>query len=252
MNGIDGNSVSPRLWRVAVVSADATTRDGLLAPGLRQAGFDVEAFGDDTALYRRALARRFDILVLDIDLPDEDGLGIAAHMREADPRIGIVMVAGTGAHAEHLRALRGGADAYLAKPPDLDLLMACLRSLARRMDAAVGGPPLQDASGHPLSRNAPADWRLASDGWSMTTPTGQRLALTVPERTVLLLLDAHRGRPVTRERLIATLTHDAAGFDPHRLEALVHRIRRKAGAASPDAVPLPLLSVRGTGYVLGA
>ena len=86
----------------------------------------------------------------------------------------------------------------------------------------------------------------------MMTPTGQLLALTAPERTVMVLLDTHRGRPVERERLITALAHGAAAFDPHRLEALVHRIRRKAGAVSPDAVPLPLLSVRGTGYVLGA
>ena len=250
MSGIEGNSAPPRTRRVAVVAADTATRDGLLAPGLQQAGVDVEAFGDDTSVYRRALARRFDILVLDIGLPDEGGFGIAAHMREVDLRVGIVMVAGTGTRDEHLRALRSGADAYLAKPPDVDLLTACLRSLVRRMDAAADIP--SHASGYPPPRNVAAVWRLAPDGWSMTTPTGQLLALTTPERTVMMLLDAHRGRPVERERLIAALTHDAAGFDPHRLEALIHRIRRKAGAVSPEAVPLPLLSVRGTGYVLGA
>ena len=249
MSGIEGNSAPPRMRRVAVVAADTATRDGLLAPGLQQAGFDVEAFGDDTSLYRRALGRRFDILVLDIGLPDEGGFGIAAHMREADPQLGIVMAAGNGDRDEYLRALRSGADAYLAKPPDLDLLTACLHSLARRMDATADVPP--HASGYPSPRNAPGGWRLAPDGWSMMTPTGQLLALTAPERTVMVLLDTHRGRPVERARLIAALAHDAAGFDPHRLEALVHRIRRKAGVVSPDAVPLPLLSVRGTGYVLG-
>ena len=78
------------------------------------------------------------------------------------------------------------------------------------------------------------------------------MALTELERIVLMLLDAQRGNPVERDVLIAGLTTDVAGFDPHRLEALIHRIRRKAANVAPDVAPLPLLSVRGTGYVLAS
>lgn len=234
--------------RVAVVGADIGQRDGLL-PELARDGFEVEVFGDATGFYRRALARAFDLLIVDVDLPDEDGLGIVAHMREADPRLGVVVLASAATRDRHLQALRMGSDAFFPRPIDLELLMASLRGLARRLDAAGSKPPAPAPS---ALRGASAGWRLAPDGWSMATPTGQLLSLTRPERTVMLLLDEHRGQPVERRRLVAALTPDAMEFDPHRLDALVHRIRRKAGIVAPDASPLPLLSVRGTGYVLGA
>ena len=58
------------------------------------------------------------------------------------------------------------------------------------------------------------------------------------------------GRDPEKERLIEALTDNASDFDPHRLEALVHRVRRKAASAAPESSPLPLLSVRGKGYLL--
>lgn len=250
MNGIGDKSMYQRALRVALVEASVARRDGRLAPELERGGFDVDVFGDAAGFYRSALVRTFDILVVGIDPPGEDGYGIVAHMREADPRMGIAVLAAAGTRDGHLRALRTGADAYYAGPFDVELLMAGLQGLARRLDAD-GNPRSMRAPGPPDQRSASAEWRLASDGWSVVTPTGRLLALTKPERAVMMVLDEHRGQPVERGRLVAALTPDVAGFDPHRLDALIHRIRRKAGAIAPDAVSLPLLSVRGTGYVLG-
>ena len=236
--------------RIAVVEADALLRDEALVPDLRNCGFEVDGFGSVAEMHRRDMARVHDVLVLGIGQPGEDGFEIVGRVREADPHIGIVMLAEDASRAHRLHALRLGVDIFLARPPDMDLLVASLQGLARRMEIAgdaFAGP----ASGPAVPAEAVAGWRLAADGWTMVTPTGQLMGLTVPERAVLVVLDVSRGRPVERRRLIAALTADAAGFDPHRLDALMHRIRRKAGSISPDAVSLPLLSVRNTGYVLG-
>lgn len=250
MNGTDDKSMRQKALRVAVVDADAAQRDAQLVPELERSGFEIEVFGDAAGFYKRALVRAFEILVVDIDLPDEDGLSIVAHMRESDPRMGIAVLATVGTRDGHMQALRMGADAYFSRPIDPELLVASLQCLARRMAAASGDQPKRSPR-LPARREAQSGWRLASDGWSMVTPTGQLLALSKPERAVMMILDERRGQPVERERLVAALAPDAVEFDPHRLDALIHRIRRKAGVIAPDALPLPLLSVRGTGYVLG-
>ena len=228
--------------RVAVTEDDALLRDRILLPGLRDHGFNVEGYGDATELYRGLLAQTFDVVILDIALPGEDGLSIASHLRRLQPGLGIVMLTGTGSRENHLRALRDGADLYLAKPVDVEIIAVTLHSLSRRLPRTAT-EALPEATG---------TWRLLSDGWCLEPPAGRIIALTTPERSLLGLLDRNRGQTVERERLIDALTDDASDFDPHRLEALVHRVRRKAAAAAPDAAPLPLLSVRGKGYVLAS
>lgn len=234
---------------MAVIAGDIPSCAELIKE-LEREGFEVEVFGDAAGFYRRALARAFNILVVDIDLPGENGLGIVAHMRQANRNMRIVLLAGSGTRDDKLVALRAGADAYFPGPLDMELLLAGLQALVRHM--AADDLPVPKPVAKPFSPGATiTGWRLAPDGWSVITPTGQLLALTRPERAVMLLLDEHRGHPVERDQLIAALTPDVEAFDPHRLDALIHRIRRKAAAIAPAAVSLPLLSVRGTGYVLG-
>jgi DNA-binding response OmpR family regulator len=76
------------------------------------------------------------------------------------------------------------------------------------------------------------------------------LPLTAPERCILRILMAVRGEPVSREKLIGALTSDIYEFDPHRLEMMVHRLRRKAQDAAGH--PLPLLTSRGQGYLFAS
>lgn len=224
-------------------------RDGVLLPGLRDYGFEAEGYRSAMELYRGMLSRAFDIVLLDIDLPGESGLSIAAHLREIRPGLGIVILTGSDDRKHQVRAMRNGADVYLSKPADIEVIAFSLHSLARRLRYAREGG--EKAGAFVPSRKGDADaWKLASDGWFLQSPAGQILALTAPERSLLMVLDARRGHPVARERLIAALTADVSDFDPHRLEALVYRIRRKAVSAVPNEPPLPLLSVRGKGYVL--
>lgn len=231
--------------RVAVVEDEASLREKILLPGLRDYGFEATGFDSAAALYRRMLVQRFDIVVLDIGLPDEDGLSVARHLREASRSLGIVVLTGNRGRAEHVQALSGGADAFLSKPVDCEVLAVTLHSLARRLEGAGAGPV------PPPAASEPRHWRLATDGWCLVAPSGGMLALTMPERSLLSMLDASRGQPVEREALIAALSEEVSEFDPHRLEMLVHRLRRKAGTISTgDDPPLPLLAARGVGYLL--
>jgi DNA-binding response OmpR family regulator len=133
-----------------------------------------------------------------------------------------------------VRGLTEGADAYLAKPVEIDVLVATLHSVARRL--------------RPSTQVEGAAWRLSSDEWFLLSPGGGKVKLSKAERR---LLDAFMRQPnevILRESLIAALTDDVDGFDPHRLESLIHRLRRKVLANVGE--PLPLAAVHGTGYVL--
>ena len=232
------------LARVVVVEDDAELRDRILVPGLIDFGFEVTGVDSAEALYRHILGNACELVVLDVGLPQEDGFSAATHLRDAlGMSVGIVILTGRGAGQDRVRGLSGGADAYLAKPLQIEVLAATLHSLLRRMKAARAGIETAPLPTLP-------EWRLESDGWCLRSPKGKSMALTLAERRVMTLLVAGGGEPVEREILIAELSEDVASFDPHRLEMIVHRLRRKVEQRTGQT--LPLRAVRGTGYVFAS
>lgn len=226
--------------RVLVVEDDAELRDDILVPGLAGFGFATEGVASAEALYRRFVAAPSELVVLDIGLPQEDGLSAAAHLRQArGMAVGIVMLAGMDSGTDQVRGLEMGADAYLAKPVTLDVLAATLHSVLRRLRAAAA-PRAAEAGG--------PEWQLDADGWGLRASNGRKIPLTQLERSILSCLLARRGEAVSRETLIAELGGDAdSAFDPHRLEMIIHRLRRKT--EEQLGLNLPLRAVRGVGYV---
>ena len=159
---------------------------------------------------------------------------------------------GHGHSLDRLRGLRAGADAYLVKPLDMAEVVQTLHNVnARRV--AQASPQPEGRQQRPVPIPAPADsggWRLDRQGWSLLAPCGTPVPLNQAERQVLMALAASPGAPVSREALIARLTGGADGFDPHRLEMLVYRLRQKCRQACGE--DLPLRAVRGAGYLLEA
>ncbi|HEX2082774.1 MAG TPA: winged helix-turn-helix domain-containing protein, partial [Xanthomonadaceae bacterium] len=163
---------------------------------------------------------------------------IAAHLRRLSGSIGIVMLTGLGSTQDRLRGLRAGVDAYLHKPTDIETLTTTLWNLTRRVGAAQGhGSAVQ-----------PRRWRLDETNWRLMAPGGGEVEMSLAERQVLSILAAQCGAPVRRETLIERLVKNVHDFDPHRLEMLVYRLRRKCLQLTGQE--LPLRAVRGIGYVL--
>ncbi|ASR42460.1 hypothetical protein BEN78_02670 [Xanthomonas citri pv. mangiferaeindicae] len=238
------NGAAVERVRVAVVEDDDELRDEILVPLLRAAGFEATGMPGALALYRDLVASRYDLVLLDVGLPDEDGFAIARHLREAAPTIGLVMLTGYVSNGDRLRGLEAGVDAYLTKPVEASALVATLRNLSRRVvpsDGSEGGEPGEEGSGE-------TGWRLDERGWNILLPDGRAVELTLAEQQVMRRLAGSPGQPVRREDLIAGLADDVHEFDPHRLEMLVYRLRRKCQESTGMA--LPLRSVRGVGYVL--
>jgi DNA-binding response OmpR family regulator len=187
------------------------------------------------------VGQAFDIVLLDMGLPDEHGLDVIRHLRASLAGLGIVMLTASSGADKHVRALSDGADAFLAKPIDGEILAATLHSLARRLSArgATTKPDIAPA--------ASGRWRLETNDWCLVAPNGTLLALTAPERCVLQRLFAAAGQPVEREALVTALAGSDRDFDARRLDALVHRLRRKAEVQAETT--LPLVATRGIGFL---
>jgi DNA-binding response OmpR family regulator len=222
--------------RLLLLEDDATLREDILLPGLADYGFPVEGVATAAALYERLRTQAPDIVVLDVGLPDADGFSVAQAVRALLPGIGIIMLTGHGETAEQVRGLSQGADAYLVKPAQIDLLAATVHSVARRLrGAAPIAPPTQR-------------WTFDANDWYLIAPGGQTIPLTNTEQRVMQRLAETLGQLVTREQLVAVVADDVHDFDPHRIESLIHRLRRKVLARCGE--PLPLRAVHGKGYIL--
>ncbi|MGQ4660372.1 response regulator [Lysobacter sp. F6437] len=235
--GITNRTPPGKASRLAVVEDNDELRESVLLPELLDAGFEVTGMSTALELYRSMLDTQYDLVLLDIGLPDDNGLEITKRLRSLSPTLGIVILTGYNAPAARAVGLAVGADAYLTKPADMAEVVATLRNLARRVagETAVSG----HGSGH---------WRLDQSGWRLESPSGHKVTLNLAERQVIGLLAAADGMPVRREMLIAKLVDNIHDFDPHRLEVLVYRLRRKC--ANEGDQELPLTTVRGIGYAL--
>ncbi|OAX54179.1 response regulator transcription factor [Xanthomonas graminis] len=220
--------------RVLVLEDDPMLRERILIPGLRRFGFDPHGCGSGAELQAQLRADPADIVVLDVGLPDTDGFTVARDLRQRYSGIGIVMLTSLGQTEDRVRGLTGGADAYLAKPVEIDLLAATLHSLTRRLGSAAAQP-------------VRGRWQLSEDGWCLLAPSGAAAALTASERRLCRRLLEQPGLLVAREALIAALTDRVYDFDAHRLDSMVHRLRSKAQRRC--GVALPLAAVHGKGYI---
>lgn len=223
---------------ILVVEDDPGMRDDILIPGLEDAGFNVVGAGSAAEAYRSMLTRDFSLFVLDVGLPDEDGFTMVKHLRPLTDA-GIVMLTGRKrGNADHIRGLDEGADVYLSKPVDIDVLTATVRSLLRRLRQPKNWRP----------EETPPGWQFDMDSWNLASPRGAKVRLTHAERLVVNVLAASSGETVARDTIISRLAQDIHDFDPHRLEMLIHRLRRKVLSVTNEH--LPLNAVRGVGYVL--
>jgi DNA-binding response OmpR family regulator len=226
---------------VVVLEDDAAVRQQMWIPALRMHGFAVQGAASIAELHRLTLTRSFDIAVISIAADGGEAMTAVQQLR-ARSDIGIVVLTKYADCEQHAYALRAGADICLVKPVDMDVLSATLQSLARRLTQRASGNLIHDRA------VTARDWRLETSGWRLISPHGKAVLLTSAEQCVVTLLAQEKGQPVPREALIRALSRRAEDFDPHRLEMMVHRLRRKVLTKTGER--LPLLAARGVGYVL--
>jgi two-component system KDP operon response regulator KdpE len=222
---------------VLLVEDDDGTRVEL-ARNLRAHGYQIVEAATASAALRAWEARRPDVVLLDLGLPDRDGLSVARRMRR-EAAIPIVVLSARGDEAVKVQALELGADDYVTKPFSMPELHARIRAVLRR----AGGP---QAAPDGILRNG----SLAVDpvGHEVRV-NGQPVTLVPREFQILAELVAHSGRLVTRGRLLRAVWGEAYTREDHYIHVYVSQIRRKLAAADPDGELDDLLVAEpGVGY----
>jgi DNA-binding response OmpR family regulator len=186
------------------------------------------------------------LVLLDLGLPGEDGFAIARQLREHH-RAGLVIVSGRGEAIDKVVGLEVGADDYVTKPFDLRELLARIKAVLRRLEAAAPPPaaPAAAAEGFRV-----AGWRIEVAARRVTDAAGREVALTGGEFDLLVTFCRHPARVLSRDFLLdATRGREAGPFD-RTIDVQVGRLRRKL-EADPEH-PAIIKSVRGAGYLLAA
>lgn len=223
---------------LVVVDDDLVTQTRLSAY-FTQEGYRVLLAGDGEVFWQTLAANAVDLVLLDINLPGQDGLSLACDLRARNASIGIILVTSRSDDIDKIVGLEVGADDYVTKPFNPRELLARVKSLLRRTGEA----------------RVAHDEVLSFAGWTLNLPQrrlcdeqGREVVLTRGEFELLALLARHPAEVMSRDRLSRAVS--GRDWDPQdrTIDVLVRRLRAKIDTKAESLI----LTVRGEGYRLAA
>jgi two-component system copper resistance phosphate regulon response regulator CusR len=221
--------------RVLLVE-DEVEIQGFLQRSLTEAGYQVEAAADAKNAERMSLESVHDILIVDLGLPDEDGLSLILRLRQLGLRAPVLILSARRSVDDRVRGLEQGGDDYLTKPFALAELLARVRNLVKRnTSSATGATRLRvlDLELDLLRREA--------------SRSGEILNLTPQEFVLLEYLCRNAGRVVTRSMILDAVWGMRIQPDTNVVDVHIYRLRGKVDTSGRQ----PLIrTLRGVGYVL--
>ena len=209
--------------------------DQMLADGIKQGltsagGYVVDAVGSAESALDALTSDTFDAAIIDVGLPQMDGMALTQRMRERGLSIPVLMLTARDSLDDRVQGLDAGADDYMVKPFELPELLARLRALLRRSQAATSSVLTLGR----ISLDTAARQVMADD---------QPLDVGPREWTVLQYLMLHAPKPVSKEKLLQALTGWDKEITLNAVEVYISRLRAKL-----DPYGIALRSIRGFGY----
>ncbi|MDD2914426.1 MAG: response regulator transcription factor [Gallionella sp.] len=219
------------LLNIIVVEDHDVLREVTVA-ALRGEGHHVTGVDCAEALADMANVMHIDLMVIDLNLPGEDGISLTRRIRQTQPDVGIIMVTARGQLAEKMQGYESGADIYLTKPTSVEELSAAIQALSRRLK--------------PVSHVTSA-LKLDLNKLSLSGEQGE-VSLTAHEAALLAAFVRAPGHRLENWQIIALMGKGEADYSKTSLEVQISRIRKKlvqAGVAGQ-----PIKSIRQFGYQL--
>ncbi len=219
--------------------------DQIAAPLVRtleREDYSVERIAAGLPALERLEAGGVDLVLLDLGLPDVDGLEVCRRARAAGFTGGVVILTARGGELDRVVGLDVGADDYLAKPFALAELLARLRALLRRT-GSLGADTVQEPGAEPPARSGLRVDTEARRVWI----EDDEIVLTAKEFDVLALLEASSGAVVTREKIMDEVWDENWFGSTKTLDTTLGRLRQKLDEAG---APVRVVTVRGVGFRL--
>ncbi|BBH14036.1 response regulator [Chromobacterium haemolyticum] len=227
------------LPRLLVVDDDPDLRD-LLCDYLGRQGFAVDAVGDGQAMHQAIAAQNYNMLILDLMLPGEDGLTLCRNLRERSC-MPILMLTARGDELDRIIGLEMGADDYLTKPFSPRELLARIKSILRR----VSDQPANTAS---VRRLRFAGWTLDLNAQHLLDEAGVVTPLSGGEFKLLQALAENANAVMSRDQLMEAMNGKEAGPFDRTVDVMIGRVRRRLGEDARE--PMLLKTIRSGGYML--
>jgi len=215
---------------------DEVEIQGFLQRSLSEAGYQVEAAGDARTAERMTVESKHDVLIVDLGLPDEDGLSLILRLRQLGLRAPVLILSARRSVDDRVRGLEQGGDDYLTKPFALAELLARLRNLVKRNNASLAEATrlrVLDLELDLLRREA--------------SRNGEILNLTPQEFVLLEYLCRNAGRVVTRSMILDEVWGMRIQPDTNVVDVHIYRLR---GKVDTDGRRPLIRTLRGVGYVL--
>ena len=225
---------------VLVIEDDSPIRRGVV-DALRFTGYEVLEAGEGATGMDLALSATFDLLLLDLVVPNHSGFEILAALRQHRPTTPVIILSARGEEADRIKGLKLGADDYVVKP-------FSVRELLARVEAVLRRSPERPAT---ITEIAFPDGRMILARREIVFDDGATDELSERESDLVSYLAAHRGRAISREELLRRVWR----VEPRHTETRtidMHIAHLRAKLRDTGTQPRFLLTVRGTGYMLAA
>lgn len=219
----------------------------LVSDFLNRHGFGVAAVGDGKAMRDALVADSFDLVILDLMLPGEDGLSLCRFLREATT-LPIIMLTAMDGETDRVVGLEMGADDYIAKPFSSRELLARVKAVLRRTSVVPASAPVATPDQSRREILEFVGWQLDAGKRRLHSPDGVMVELTSGEFDLLLAFLHHPQRILNRDQLLDLARGRISGPLDRTIDVQVGRLRRKLEVDPKN--PEIIKTVRGGGYVL--